>query len=139
MQFWASQFKKDVKVLACMQRRAIKLLKGLEGVSYKKQLRTLGQSSLENRRLRVDLIALYSFLRRRSGKGGADHFSLVPNDRTHGNGSKLHQWRLRLDVRKNFFTKRVDRHWTRLPRVVVIAPGLSVFKRHLENALKNML
>ena len=115
-----------------------KLVQGLEGMSCEEQLRTLGLSSLE-KRLKGDLIVLCSFLRKGSGEGGADLFSLGSSDRMRGNGSKLHQGRFRLDIRKHFFTKRVVKHWTRLPREVVHAPSLSVFKRHLDNALYNML
>ena len=108
-------------------------------MSYAEKLRILSLSSLERRRLREDLIALYSFLRKRSGEGGDELSSLVSTDSMHGNGSKLHQGRFRLEIRNYLFTERVVKHWNRLPREVVDASSQSVFKRHVGNAFNNML
>lgn len=47
--------------------------------------------------------------------------------------------RFRLDIRKQFFTSRVAKHWNRLPREVVDAPCLSVFERCLDYALNSTL
>jgi len=98
-----------------------------------------GLSSLGKRRPRGDLIASCSFLGRGRGEGGAELLFLGSSDTTGGTGSKLGQGRFRLDMRKHFFTKRVDRHWDRVPGEVLDAPSLSVSERHLDNALNNML
>ncbi|KFV13191.1 hypothetical protein N340_14140, partial [Tauraco erythrolophus] len=55
------------------------------------------------------------------------------------NGSRLKEGRFRLDIRKKFFTLRVVRHWNRLPREVVDAPSLEVFKARLDEALGNLV
>lgn len=78
-----------------------------------------------------------SFLRRGGREGGAELLSLGSGGRMHGSGSKLPHGRNRLVIRKPFNTKKVVKHWNRLPGEVVNASSLSVLKRYLDKALNN--
>ncbi|KFV05424.1 hypothetical protein N340_03231, partial [Tauraco erythrolophus] len=55
------------------------------------------------------------------------------------NGCKLKEGRFRLEIKKKVFTMRVMKHWNRLPREVVDAPSLEVFKARLDEALSNRI
>jgi len=139
VQLWSPQQKKDVDVFEPVQRRATKMIRGLEHLSYEERLRELGLFSLEKRRLQGGLIAAFQYLKGAYRKDGEGLFTKAYSDRTRGNGCKLKEGRFRLDIRKKFFTMRVVTPWNRLPGEAVVAPSLAVFKARLDGALCNLV
>ncbi|PKU48315.1 hypothetical protein llap_1417 [Limosa lapponica baueri] len=130
---------KDVDLLERVQRRATKMIRGLEHLSCEDRLRELGLFSLEKRRLWGDLIMAFQYLKGAYRRDGEGLFVRKCSDRTRGNSFKLKEGRFRLDIRKKLFTVRAVRHWKRLPREAVDAPSLEVFKTRLDGAVSNLV
>ena len=139
IQMWSPQDRRDIDLLKCIQRRATKMIQGMEDLSYEDRWKELELFSLEKRRLQCDLIAVFQYLKESYRKEGDRLFSRVCSDRTKANGFKDKESRFRLDIRKKSFAVRVVRHWNRLPSEVVDAPSLETFKAGLDQALGSLM
>ena len=132
IQMRSPQYRRDVDLLECIQRRATKMIQGMEHLSYEDRLRVLGLFSLEKAAKGVGI----QYLRGGYRKEVDGFFSRVCCDRTRGNGFRLKEGRFRLGINKKFFTIRVVRHWNRLPRDVVDSPSLETLRK---GALSNLI
>ncbi|CAM5174269.1 unnamed protein product [Natator depressus] len=126
VQFWSPMFKKDEFKLEQVQRRATRMIRGMENLSYERRLKELDLFSLTKRRLRGDMIALYKYIR--GINTGEELFKLSTNVDTRTNGYKLVIGRFRLEIRQRFLTIRGVKFWNSLPREAVGAKDLSGFK-----------
>ena len=85
-QFWGAQYKKDMDLSELVQRRATKMMRGLEHLSYEERLSELELLCLEKRRLWEDLIVPFQFIKGTYKKDKGRFFTKACRDRTRGNG-----------------------------------------------------
>ena len=70
VQMWSPQYRRDMDLLEYIQRRATKMIQGMELLFYENRLRKLKLFSLEKRRLQSGPIGAFQYLRRSYKKEG---------------------------------------------------------------------
>ena len=124
---WSPSTKKDIRKLERIQRAATKLPSTLSNLPYEERLEKLNLPTLEERRERGDLIALYRIL---SGFDKLDRGDLVIRDfsSTRGHEKKVKRAACRKDIKKNSFPQRTVGIWNELEKEVVNAKTILDFK-----------
>jgi ribonuclease P/MRP protein subunit RPP40 len=117
---WSPWTMEDKEVLERVQRRAVGMVSNLRGRTYGDRLVEVGMTSLEDRRVRGDMIATYKIM---SGKDKVDpriFFNLAaegagPRTRRAEGVRNIRSDRANLDIRRYSFSQRVVNRWNSLP------------------------
>jgi len=104
------------------------MLPGVEHLSYKERLDRLGLFSLEQRRLRGDMVEVYKIMRGMDWVNRKQLFPLVEGSITRGKRVRVRGRRFRRNLRQTHFTQRVVGIWNALSGKVVEAGNLTTFK-----------
>jgi hypothetical protein len=133
VQAWSPYLKKDKDKLEKVQHRATKMIHELKNKNYKERLAETRLTTLEERRIRGDLIETFKMIKGLSNVNYRDFFTIVSTNKTRGHSLKLEKQRARLDLRKYTFSHRVVNEWNKLPDHVVKAESVNSFKNRYDN------
>ena len=136
VQIWSPYKRKHINLIERVQRRATKLVPALRDLPYEERLRRLKLTTLEDRRIRGDMILTYKLIAKKEGISPDKFFPManVRGDPEIARGRKIYRKRSRLNKRKYFFSQRVPIRWNRLSKKEVEAPSTSVFKKEYDIA-----
>ena len=130
---WSPYRLKDIKDIEKVQRKFTKRLNGLQYLPYAERLHVTKLESLQDRRIKSDLILTYKILFNHVNISSEQFFKL--NDTVHntrGHTYKLTVQPARIDVRKHFFSCRVVPIWNRLPDFIDFS-SLTNFKNSVRS------
>ena len=138
-QSWSPHLKKDICLLEQVQRRATAIVPEFTDLPYPDRLKALGLTTLEDRRIRGDLIEVFKLTHGLTNIDPSQFFEYAPvglGPATRGHNLKLSVPHVRLDVRKYFFSVRVIKLWNDLPADVVNSANLNIFKARYDKYIE---
>jgi len=106
---------------------------------YEERLKSLGLYSLQQRRLRGDMIETFKNLTGKERVHSQSFFQLATDSHNvRGHSLKLFLPRCSTTVRKTFFSTRVVSYWNALPQHAIEAPSVNSFKNRLDKHWSDM-
>ena len=132
VQAWNPWLKRDVDMIEKVQHRATKLVSGIGSLTYEERLKLCDLTSLEERRVRGDMILCFKILNDFVDYGNRNFFSLAKDrhsidTRSAAEGLLVSQ-KTTLEIRRNFFSSRVVNAWNALPVEIRTASSVNSFK-----------
>ena len=134
---WSPYKIKHIDMLENLQRRATRLLPGMDNLNYAERLAKLNLPSLTYRRHRGDLIEAYKIITHKYDPEVCDMFELREYGITRGHTKKIYKERSRLQIRQNSFKNRIVDIWNTLPQKVVDCKTVLSFERNLDKYWKD--
>ena len=130
-------YKKDKEKIERVQRRATKLVKGMENKAYSERLEELKLPSLEYRRKRADVIQTYKIMNNIDRIDRKKFFKPCKEVRTRGHSKRVEKPQCKSLVRRNAFSQRMANDWNALPDAVVMSGSINQFKARIGRWWKN--
>merc|ERR1712240_913158 len=133
VQVWSPHLNKYIKLIEGVQRRATRLVPELKELPYEERLNQLKLTTLEERRVRGDMIETYKIITRKEKVNPDNYFQLLPDrEGPRARDKKIYKKFAKKDVRRLSFTLRVTNGWNCLTNEMVNARKTSEFKARLD-------
>ena len=143
VQAWSPWLKSDIELLEGVQKRVLKMTSGFHSTLYLDKLKEVNMTTLEERRIREDLIQTWKILHKHDNvKEGIWFTRSVDTAQRETRfttcNMNLNSKQCNLDIRKNFFSLRVIKRWNSLPIDIKNATSLISFKNMYDKHISSM-
>ena len=115
-----------------VQRRATKMVAGLNDKPYKERLKNLDLPSLTYRRKRGDIIQVFKIVNGLVNINVESLFMPLYSSRTRGHAQKMFKHHAIKRPRIDSFSQRIVNSWNNLPPYVINAHSINEFKNRLD-------
>ena len=129
---WHPLYKRQSSAIEKVQRRATKILRECQNMSYPERLNYLNLFTLKGRRLRGDLIEMYKISNSLTDLDKKKMFRPATVDYTRNSEGKVGQIHYKGKYRENVFSIRITPTWNSLSNTLKNAPSTNAFKNRLD-------